>query len=166
MNEFLSRLITSSNIGVALGGIIGIIPTIILVRAERHREERRERHELALHKLSLIDEPRLASIREYANQLGAMMSRDAYEGYSPADYLAAYQRVAIYVSTDTLQAMQAANPIVLDGREGLHSAYSINDKIKAPEITRLYECLNRELRLSYAETTAEPHKRRKHIKNQ
>lgn len=148
--------------GVLIGGIVGALPSVTLVFVEVWKQKRQQAHEVSLRKIDLIDAQRMKAITAFTDQLGAMFAGSIGSGHSHDNFFAAMEQAAAYVSEETLLAMQEAVPVILAGWRGERNDLTREQKFASPELSRLHDCLRREMHLSY-EVAKKVHDNGKHL---
>lgn len=138
-------------LGIIIGGAIGVVPTLVMVFVEVWKQRCQLKHELAVRRMELLDEPRIKALLEYSQQLGAICSPFSRgDEFSEERYLAALERLALYVPTETRKEMLAITPILLgELRRGVDKCDYTADKLR--RIEALNESLRNEMRLTYDE---------------
>lgn len=159
--------LSDANIGTLIGGGICILSTFLTMCVERWKLKKQQDHEKFMYLSNLIDVPRMNALCDYSAQLGASFHRAPGNEFSQDKYYAAYQRAALYVSPETLMAMQAATPLLFaDGRHGSLPPMTPEEKLESVEISTLSACLQREMALLYNDSALNQHARSRRKKNQ
>lgn len=133
--------------GLFIGAAAGLVPSFVTLALELLKERSRRKHELRLKHIDLVETKRLDALLAYSDLVGQFMGHSMSAEITSSDLMAAHQRFALYASPDTLTAMIAAYPLLLNGWNHYHdsdesSGHAAPD---APEILALTQCLRREL---------------------
>lgn len=146
--ESPSPALSDTNLGVLIGGLIGIVPTLATIIINLFNQRRQFKHELHMKEIDLIETPRLSALREYCRCLGVFLSDCSVNSDDESNYLSAHASAAAFVSDETLRAMVAAQPIVMSGWHGDPSGLSTKEKLDSPEIALLLELIRSEMYIS------------------
>lgn len=98
--------------GVLIGGLIGVVPSIVLIILEIIRQRMQERHEMNLKKIEIYEIARKQAIQDFMYHLGALLSTHVTTGLSIIEYNAAAKAVCIYVSNETQEIIERVNYVV------------------------------------------------------
>lgn len=147
----------SSIISALIGGAIATAPSIITGILSLYSQHQQAKRDIAMKQVDLIDVPRIADLREYAYQLGAFVSNASIcdlSDFSENKFMAAHARAAAFVFPETLQAMNAAYPVIMAGWNVSNDDMSVSQKLQSSEITNLLKCINAEMTLKGFEKPA------------
>ena len=140
--------LSDTNLGVLIGGLIGIVPTLATIIINLLNQRRQFRHELQMKEIDLIETPRLTALREYCRCIGVFLSDSSVNSNDESNYLSAHASAAAFVSDETLRAMVAAQPIIMSGWYGDSSGLSTKEKLDSPEIVLLLQLIRSEMYIS------------------
>lgn len=145
-------------IGVLIGFAGAVIPSILSLIFGLIRERNQRKHELAMWRLNAVETARMEALREYAAQYGALLHGVSSPEFSPARYIAALERAAIYVQPETLKAMMdASEPVLKDwGTTAVE-----NREFGSNRMNSLNRLLQDEMRLSSEQFNQKKPKKRK-----
>lgn len=154
--------LTEAQINVIIGGVIGILPSILLYLSNLRLERSRQSHELRLKRIDLVESERLRALREYAELCGQFCIGELTLNTSTKKFISTHNNAMLYVSTETLHAMNLALPIILSSWNDVHDnrKQSWNE---VPEINVLVDCLRREMQLCALEI-GKPQRKGIHVK--
>lgn len=138
-----------STINLLIGGALGIIPSITTFCLEIWRERRKQKHEISLRNIDLVNSPRIEALREFADQFGAFAAPGDDAGHSLNKLLAAMQTASLYVDESTLTAMQNAIPVLISAPSSYETRTQRADALKSPAITAMTKALRHEMRKSF-----------------
>lgn len=141
-------MLSETTIATLFGAAIGIIPSIVIVVVESMNQRRRERHELAIKRMELIEAPRLEALQEFTLQAGALISGKNEPDFSRAHFVAALSKVSMYVSPETMHSIQEAYPIIVRGWE-TSTTNTSSDKLETEAVRRMLDCLHAEMESTF-----------------
>ncbi len=141
-------MLSETTLATLLGAAIGIIPSVVIVVIESMNQRRRERHELAIKRMEMIEAPRLEALQEFSAQAGALISGKNEPDFSRAHFVAALSKVSMYVSPETMHSIQEAYPIIVRGWEA-STANPSSDKLETDAVRCMLDCLHAEMESTF-----------------
>lgn len=156
--QFTDFLHTSSETlwGIVFGAFLAGLPTISMYVIEFLRHKSQQKHELRMRRIDLIEAPRLAALQDYARLVGALIGSELIpEEFNVAEFRAAHQRAALFVSPETYKAMCDAMPVILAGWEDTPDK-SPQEKMCDPAVLLLNARLHEEMILESGASDAPP----------
>lgn len=133
--------------GVIIGGLIGIIPSLVIVFVEAHKERKRQSFEIYLEHIRIYEASRKNALEDFAAHLGAMASSSLSSEFVPDRYFASAKMASIYVSDDTAAKINEVNNAIAD-KWNLHSSRrsgSASSLLSETEYTNLDRLIRAEL---------------------
>lgn len=120
---------TESTTALVIGGLIGIIPTIIHAYLDHRKLKTQQRYDLQIKHMESYEKPRMEAILDFIQRLGAMCSDNISSIHETADFFASYHKARVYVSDDTKVLMDKASQIV-------HASWVENRDISSSEMLK------------------------------
>lgn len=90
-------------LGVIVGGIIALLPTLATAIISIVTERQKQRHEIMMKRLEQECASKISAIQHYSESIGACIALKSSDSYR--DYMANFQRLSLYVSSKTFAAM-------------------------------------------------------------
>lgn len=92
-------------LGVIVGGVIALLPSLVNAIVSIVNEWQKQRHELEMKRVEWECTAKIDAIRQYSESIGVCMATNSPDAYR--DYMANFERLSLYVSDETYQAMLA-----------------------------------------------------------
>ena len=90
-------------LGVIIGGIIALLPSLTSAIVAIVNEQQKQKHEMEMKRVEWERTAKIEAIRQYSDAIGACIASGGPETYRV--YMASLQRLSLYVSEETYQAM-------------------------------------------------------------
>lgn len=143
-------------LGICFGAALAALPTVSMYIIELIRQKSQQKHELRMKRIDLLETPRLTALQDYSRLAGALIGNELdSDEFSVANFRAAHQRAAMFVSPETYDAMNAAIPVILSGWED-SADMSPLEKMADKRVHTLNNCLRTEMYLDSSTGNAKP----------
>lgn len=117
-------------LGVIVGGVIALLPSLASVIVSLVNEHRKQQHEMEMKRIEWECSAKIEAIRQYSESIGVCMANQTTHAYR--DYMANFERLSLYVSEETFKVMiDIGNPSQIDPDD--------------PEMRALTKCLRKEM---------------------
>lgn len=90
-------------LGVIIGGVIALLPSLVTAVVSIVNEQQKQRHEKVMKRVDQECTAKITAIQQYSESIGVCIALKSPESYR--DYMANFQRLSLYVSNETFQAM-------------------------------------------------------------
>lgn len=123
-------------LGVIIGGLIGIVPTIVSSFIEVWKMKTQQKHEINVKKFELYQTQKTASLLQYVTQLGALNNGSLSSDFGIDKYFAAAENAACFVPDEVRRLIFSANTFAANWHDGFnHDEFM---KIQAELTEQLY----------------------------
>lgn len=93
----------STLMGVVVGGVIALLPSLATAVVSIVNERQKQRYEMDLKRVDQECTAKITAIQKYSESIGVCIALKSPESYR--DYMACFERLSLYVSSDTFQVM-------------------------------------------------------------
>lgn len=115
-------------LGVIVGGVIALLPSLASTIVAIVNERQKQKHEMEMKRVEWESAAKIEAIRQYSDSIGACIASGNPETYRV--YMANLQRLSLYVSEETYQAMlKIDDPRQLD--PGEHDLRNLSALLRA-----------------------------------
>lgn len=103
-------------VGTIVGGLIGVVPSLVVVFVERSNLRSQQRHDINLKKIEIYEAAKRDALQSFMYYLGPMAALFPTTGISHVEYYASAQKACMYVSKSTASLISEVTQRVLEGK--------------------------------------------------
>lgn len=108
----------SDYIGVLIGGLIGIIPSIVIVFVELYKMKKQQQFELEMRMFDLFRRNQTEALLSFVSCLGALSSKELkYQDLN--DYFSASEKASCYANDELRDLITKANSYATNWENGI-----------------------------------------------
>ena len=105
-------------IAVAVGGIIGVVPTVITIFIEAWKINTQRKHELNLKYFELYKTQKNAALLDFLSHLGSLSSDSLKDEFYLDKYFASAEKAACFLPSDDRKLIYKANVFAKNWHDG------------------------------------------------